>query len=88
MVNMPLPRHPKRVKPNKNSPQSDSKSASTSKAAARSNKNESAYAPAPEAVAERAYLSYENQGSVSGNDMQHWLAAESALISEHKISLS
>jgi len=44
-------------------------------------------APAPDAVARRAYYSYERQGSVPGNHVQHWLAAESELIAERKLSL-
>ena len=41
------------------------------------------FSPAPAEVAEKAYFSYVNEGSESGHDVQHWLAAEAQLISEH-----
>jgi Protein of unknown function (DUF2934) len=40
------------------------------------------FVPAPEEVARKAYFSYVNQGSSSGHEVQHWLAAESELIAE------
>jgi len=49
--------------------------------------NEINFAPAPDEVARRAYFSYENQGSLQGRDVQHWLAAESELIAERKSSM-
>ncbi|NOS72602.1 MAG: DUF2934 domain-containing protein [Verrucomicrobia bacterium] len=42
--------------------------------------------PAPDEVARRAYFSYENQGSVPGNHVQHWLAAEAELIAERNLT--
>jgi hypothetical protein len=33
-------------------------------------------------VSRRAYFSYVNQGSASGHEVQHWLAAEAELIAE------
>jgi hypothetical protein len=46
------------------------------------NQNEIDFAPAPDEVARRAYFSYENQGSLPGHDVQHWLKAEAELIAE------
>jgi hypothetical protein len=44
--------------------------------------NEVNFTPAPDEVARRAYFAYENQGSMPGHDVQHWLAAEAELIKE------
>ena len=44
--------------------------------------NEAAFMPSPEEVARRAYFTYENEGSLPGHDLQHWLAAETQLIAE------
>jgi hypothetical protein len=38
--------------------------------------------PPPHEVAGRAYTSYLNQGSRHGNDVEHWLNAESELLAE------
>jgi hypothetical protein len=38
--------------------------------------------PSADEVARRAYLSYESQGSQHGQDVQHWLAAETELSAE------
>ena len=46
------------------------------------NQNESNSSPAPDEVARRAYLAYENQGSPTGHDVQHWLDAEADLTAE------
>ena len=40
----------------------------------------------PDEVARRAYFSYENQGSLPGHEVQHWLAAEAELIAERKLA--
>ena len=40
------------------------------------------FSPAPDEVARRAYFSYVNTGSLPGHDVQHWLAAEAALIAD------
>jgi hypothetical protein len=37
-------------------------------------------------VARRAYFAYENEGSPQGRDVQHWLAAEAALIAERNLT--
>ena len=44
--------------------------------------NEINFVPSPDEVARRAYFSYVNQGSPSGHEVQHWLAAEAELIAE------
>ena len=44
--------------------------------------NEINFVPSSDEVARRAYFCYENEGSLPGNDVQHWLAAEAALIAE------
>ena len=44
--------------------------------------NEINFAPAPDEVARRAYFAYENQGSLPGHEVQHWLMAEAELIAE------
>ena len=44
--------------------------------------SEVAFVPAPDEVARKAYFSYVNQGSSSGHEVQHWLAAEAELIAE------
>ena len=55
-------------------------------AAADLNQNEIDFTPAPDEVARRAYFSYENQGSLPGHDVQHWLKAEAELIAERKLT--
>jgi hypothetical protein len=50
--------------------------------AADSNSDELHFTPSTDEVARRAYLSYVNQGSKQGHDVQHWLAAEAELIAE------
>jgi hypothetical protein len=44
--------------------------------------NEINFEPSADEVARRAYFNYENQGSVPGHDVQHWLGAEAELIAE------
>jgi Protein of unknown function (DUF2934) len=44
--------------------------------------NEINFVPSPDEVARKAYFSYVNQGSPSGHEVQHWLAAEAELIAE------
>jgi hypothetical protein len=48
--------------------------------------NEINFTPSPDEVARRAYFSYENQGSLPGHDVQHWLKAEAELIAERKLT--
>jgi hypothetical protein len=50
--------------------------------AAALSQNEINFTPSPDEVARRAYFSYENQGSLPGHDVQHWLKAEADLIEE------
>jgi len=49
-------------------------------------RNEVDFAPSADEVARRAYFSYENEGSLPGHDVQHWLAAEAELIAERKLT--
>lgn len=44
--------------------------------------NKTSFAPQPDEV---AYFSYEIQGLQHGQDMQHWLAAETELFSERNL---
>ncbi len=41
------------------------------------------FTPTRDEVAKQAYCNYVNEGSESGHDVQHWLAAETQLITEH-----
>lgn len=41
------------------------------------------FIPAPDEVAKQAYFNYVNEGSESGHDVQHWLAAEAQLVARH-----
>lgn len=56
--------------------------ATANPAVAGSDANEMNFIPAPDEVARRAYLAYENQGSRPGHEVQHWLQAETDLIAE------
>jgi hypothetical protein len=46
------------------------------------NQNEIKFAPSPDEVARKAYFAYENEGSLPGREVQHWLKAEADLIAE------
>jgi hypothetical protein len=75
------------MKHNKFSPNQNKKTAGASAAAVMDlNRNEIDFAPLPDEVARRAYFSYENEGSLPGHDVQHWLAAEAELIAERKLT--
>jgi hypothetical protein len=50
------------------------------------NQNEIDFVPSPDEVARKAYFSYVNQGSPQGHEVQHWLAAESQLLEERKLT--
>jgi len=50
------------------------------------NQTERNFVPSPDEVARKAYFSYVNQGSSSGHEVQHWLAAEAELIAERKLT--
>jgi len=50
------------------------------------NRSEIDFAPSADEVARRAYFSYENEGSLPGRHVQHWLAAEAELIAERKLT--
>ena len=60
--------------------------ASMSAAVVDLNQNEVDFAPSPDEVARKAYFSYENEGSLPGRHVQHWLAAEAELIAERKLT--
>ena len=55
-------------------------------ATARLSKDEIDFTPSPDEVARRAYFAFENQGSLQGQHVQHWLAAEAELIAERKLT--
>ena len=44
------------------------------------------FAPSADEVARRAYFSYVNQGSRSGHEVQHWLAAEAEILEERNLT--
>lgn len=50
------------------------------------NQNKLDFAPSADEVARRAYFNYENQGSLPGHDVQHWLKAEAELIAERNLT--
>jgi hypothetical protein len=50
------------------------------------NKNQTDFAPSADEVARRAYFSYQNQGSLPGHDVQHWLEAEAELVAERNLT--
>ena len=72
------------MKHNKISQDQNQKPATTLQtvAATALNQNEINFTPSTDEVARRAYFSYENQGSLPGHDVQHWLKAEAELITE------
>ena len=47
---------------------------------------EANFTPSPDEVARKAYFSYENEGSLPGRDVQHWLKAEADLIAERNLT--
>ena len=51
-----------------------------------SNESRMYFAPSAEEVARRAYFSFVNQGSIPGQDVQHWLEAESELLAERNLT--
>ena len=48
--------------------------------------NEDNFTPSADEVSRRAYFSYENEGSLPGHDVQHWLKAEADLIAERNLT--
>jgi hypothetical protein len=69
-----------------NHPQNQTAAVAPRPAAADSKQNEINFTPSPDEVARRAYFSYENQGSLPGREVQHWLAAEAEMIAERKLT--
>jgi len=45
------------------------------------------FVPSKEAIAERAYYIFLNQGGYNGFDLDHWLEAEMQLVAEHQTAL-
>jgi hypothetical protein len=76
------------MKHNKLSPNQNQKpaGASVSAAVVDLNQNEIDFEPSPDEVARKAYFSYENEGSLPGREVQHWLKAEAELIAERKLT--
>ncbi len=60
--------------------------ASLPTAGAALDQNEIDFAPSADEVARRAYFNYENQGSVQGHEVQHWLTAEAELLAERNLT--
>ena len=54
--------------------------------AARIDQDEISFSPSPDEVARKAYFAYENEGSLPGHEVQHWLAAEAELIAERNLT--
>jgi hypothetical protein len=63
-------------------PQNEKSADAKAAAIAESDKNEINFVPSPDEVARKAYFTFVNQGSSSGHEVQHWLAAEAELIAE------
>jgi hypothetical protein len=51
-----------------------------------SNQNEIDFSHSPDEIARKAYFAYENQGSLPGHDVQHWLTAEAELTAERNLT--
>jgi hypothetical protein len=86
MAEAPAPAYAHNMKHKNFSQPQDQKPAGASGPAAPvdPNRNEIDFVPSPDEVARRAYFSYENEGSLPGREVQHWLAAEAELIAERK----
>jgi hypothetical protein len=74
------------MKHNKFSRNQKSAGASVSAAVVNLNQGGTDFAPSPDEVARKAYFNYENQGSLPGHDVQHWLEAEAQLLAERKLT--
>ena len=53
------------------------------------NQTKTDFKPSPDAVAKKAYFSYLNGGSQPGQEMKHWLEAETQLIAgiDHEMQI-
>ena len=51
------------------------------------NPDQAKFVPSKDAVAERAYYIFLNQGGHNGYDLDHWLEAEMQLTAEHNAAL-
>ena len=49
-------------------------------------RNETSFTPSPDEVARKAYFAYENNGSLPGHEVQHWLEAEAQLLAERSLT--
>ena len=49
-------------------------------------RQEAEFVPSPDEVARKAYFAYENNGSLPGHEVQHWLKAEAELIAERNLT--
>ena len=69
------------MKPPNTSPEPKPETANNqqSSTAAASNQTKNDIKPTPDAVAKKAYFSYLNGGSQPGQDVKHWLEAETQL---------
>ncbi len=47
--------------------------------------NNTPFVPTEDEVAHRAYLMFQHQGAPDGDDVRHWLAAETELLAEHAL---
>ena len=76
------------MKQKNTSPQQNQKpqSAARPASAVAMSQDEIDFVPSPDEVARRAYFAFENQGSMEGQHVQHWLAAEEELIAEHRLT--
>jgi len=79
--------HSRRVKQNRSSQQQIQKPTGASLSAAADFQQDGVTVkPSADEVARRAYFSYENQGSQHGQDVQHWLAAETELSAKRNLT--
>jgi len=49
-------------------------------------RQEANFVPSPDEVARKAYFAYENNGSLPGHEVQHWLKADAELIAERNLT--
>jgi hypothetical protein len=67
----------------KNQKPADPSPAAATKASDQEARN---FVPSPDDVARKAYFNYQNEGSLPGREVQHWLAAEAELIAERNLT--
>jgi hypothetical protein len=86
MAGSGLGSHAQDMKTTQFSPTANQKIAKAQKPNTGADKNENSFTPSPDEVARKAYFAYENQGSQSGHEVQHWLKAEADLIAERNLT--